>query len=461
MKNKAEIIFLTVLILVSGFLRFYQLGYSHYYGDETKTLYLRKDVSAFNFLMNQRKGPMQFIVVWVTEKVSGGFSEGVIRAPFALAGTVLVLVFYIFVRQNFGFRVAMFSTLLFSLNGFYIAFSRTAQYQVLYLLFGFLALIFSKHSYFVSGSFFALALLSHYDALFFIIPLFFLVQKRGFIKILFTGIAVSLLFYLPNIALGYFGTNTFWYIARRLAGEEYLKNNSLYTAFVYNPLYIYLIILFSVSILGYIKSREFKYAYFLSVWLLVPFVTFQLMVLNPGTHIHNYYLPLFIFGGLGLDYLSKKLGRFRWVGLAVFATSSLTILLIQMWTFIPGINNGYPWKETDFVGIKVDRASPDYHLYLYGFPYYRGWDKLKEYGGLKNGMRNFYTNDNETVAEYYLYGVPYSAPGIGFFPQYYIEVFTPQALRQKLLIDLTNYKEVDAGVFPEIRIYKKNAYEKK
>ena len=145
-KNKFEFISLLLIGVVSIFLRFTDLGFHHYYGDEVKTLFLRKDKSAFDFLMEQRKGPIQFLIVWVTEKLSGGFDEFYIRIPFAVFGVLLVYIFYYFVRVtlNYNRNISLFSTILVALNGIYIAFSRTAQYQMVYLVFGFLSLILFK-----------------------------------------------------------------------------------------------------------------------------------------------------------------------------------------------------------------------------------------------------------------------------------------------------------------------------
>lgn len=454
MKIKTELVLLAIILLFSAFIRFYQLGYSHFYGDEIKTLYLRKDVSAFNFLMNQRKGPGQFVVSWMAEKASGGYGEFWIRFPYALAGTLLVLAFYVFVRQNFSVNVAMFSTALFSLNGIYIAFSRTAQYQVLYLLFGFLCLIVAKFYldkkkpwlFITSAICLALSLLCHYDALFFLIPLFLIMDKKSFLKIVLLGVFVSLLFYIPNIYLGFFETNTLGYIFKRFVGENYLKNNSLYTVSVYNPYYIYLSVLAVTFVLAILNIRHVLKS-MLTAWVLIPFVVFQFLILNPGTHIHNYLIPATILSGLGFNYLLEKSRHFNKLVVVLSSIVIIFMYLVQLWIFVPAINRGYPWK--------VDRASSNHHLFLYGFPYNREWNKVGDYFKTLKGVRNFCTNDNETVAEYYLYGLPYIAPGIGFLPQYYIQIDSPQELKQKPYFSLDTYTEMWADPGSGTKIYKK------
>jgi len=149
--NKKEVLYILLIILLSSIPRIWDLGYSHFYGDEIKVLYIDKSVPASEFLMNQRKGPIQFITAWVMEKISNGYSEAIIRLPFALAGIINVFLFYILVKKLFGSTSALISTYIFSLSGIQIAFSRTVQYQSFLLLFSFLSLIFlniSTYTYF-------------------------------------------------------------------------------------------------------------------------------------------------------------------------------------------------------------------------------------------------------------------------------------------------------------------------
>lgn len=430
------------------------MGYSHYYGDEIKTLYLRKDVSALNFLMDQRKGPGQFITSWVAEKVSGGYNEFWIRFPYALAGIFLVLAVYYFARQNFDFLTALIAAVLFSLNGFYIAFSRIAQYQVLYLLFGFLSLILAKRynqngrlrTLILSGIFLSLSLLCHYDAVFFFIPLFFLVGKKQVLMVLGIGIIISLIFYIPNIFLGYFNTNSFSYISKRLTGYDYLKNNSLYTISVYNPLYLYIVVFAASFVVGINKACMGRKS-MLVYWTAVPFLAFQFLFLNPGTHIHNYILPATFVSSIGLKSVIEKRYKYRNVVAAALILIFFMIYGIQLWTYVPVFNRGYPWR--------IMRPNSRFHLYLYGFPYQRGWDRIgKDFKSL-TGFRNFYTNDNENVAKYYLYGVPSIAPGSNFLPQYYFEVKDPQELQQKGTVDKANYQQIETDAEPNIKVYRR------
>ena len=225
--------FLIFLILLSSFLRLSGLGYSNFYGDETKTLYLNKTIPALSFFMNQRKGPVQFLMVWIMEKLSGGYSEFFVRLPFALASILAVVVFYFLVKRLFNSQVAYVSSLLLSINGLSIAFGRTAQYQSFLLLFGLsslylLSLFFGniKKKYLLIFAFFflALAVLCHYDGIFYLVPFIVIIisnreeigKDKKFVWWALPGLllflAIISIFYLPYYSNGSFTTNSAGYL---------------------------------------------------------------------------------------------------------------------------------------------------------------------------------------------------------------------------------------------------------
>ena len=428
------------LALISSFLRFSGLGYSNFYGDETKTLYLNKTIPAFSFFMNQRKGPIQFLVVWLMEKLTGGYPEFFIRLPFALASILSIIVFYLLLRKLFNAKVAFISSLIFSINGFSIAFGRTAQYQSFLLLFGLLSLYFlllfidntlKKYLLILSFFFLALAVLSHYDGLFYLIPFTVIIisnysnlkKSKGIIRWTLFSFTLSLtvisIFYLPYYLNGNFNTNASGYLSRRVLGSGYSPNNSLYTAKIYNPFFIPFIFI-SLSLFGIVGQFNWK-KIMLILWFVVPFIVFEFVFLNPGTHIFNYYLPLFILSGVGIIWLYDSFKEVYAQKLFLILIVFLFILntLIMVFIYIPMFNFGYPWK--------VFSPNKTYHLYLYGFPYNRSWDEVGSYLKSKEA-RNFYTNDNITVAEYYLYGIPSTQLVISEkqYPQYYIYVYDNQ-----------------------------------
>lgn len=450
------------LVLVSSFLRLSGLGYSNFYGDETKTLYLNKTVSALSFFMNQRKGPIQFLVVWIMEKLTGGYSELFTRLPFALASILSIIVFYFLIKKMFNSKIAYISALLLSINGFSIAFGRTAQYQSFLLLFGLLALLCLvtflenvKNIYLLVFSFIllALAVLCHYDGLFYLIPFIVIIVSnreefksiKGVKGWLFFSImlflAIISIFYLPYYLNGNFDAKSSGYLSRRMFGSEYSPNNSLYTAKVYNPFFISFIFIF-LSLFGIVGQLNWK-KIMLILWFIVPFVVFEFIFLNPGTHIFNYYLPLFVLSGVGIVWLYdcyKELRVKRAFSLLIVFLFILNILIMVV-TYVPLLSFGYPWKAF--------RPIKSYHLYLYGFPYNRAWKEVGTYLKAK-GARNFYTNDNVTVAEYYLHGIPSTQLVISDqqYPQYYIYVYDNQEFNNEKN-PLPNFYVLDKEFYSE------------
>lgn len=431
---------LAIILILGFFLRFSGLGYTHFYGDETKTLYLDKTVSALNFLLDQRKGPVQFIVAWVMEKLTGGFSEFYIRLPFAFAGFLSIIAFYTVTKKIFGTRASLLSTFLFSVNGFYIAFSRIAQYQSFLILFGLLAILFfikaleskRKVLYIVASLFFTLALDSHYDAVFFLVPIvsmFLLQEQKDFKKLLIFFVLPSAfllsIFYIPYVAKGYFFSNTINYVARRASGSEYGSNNSLYTFFVYNPVFLHFLYL-GISVLYALVFRDRdKVQKLFAYWFLSAFFFFEVAISNPGTHIHNYFLPLIMLSGPGLLWIFGKLRtKLARIVFGIFLVcSGIVLSFFALVSFVPKINTGYPWKDSYFLSFNIKPINKsNSQLYLYGFPYYRGWDRIRDYMYGEEGVRGFYTNDSSVMAKYYLRKYDFTAPGNNFLPQYYIDV---------------------------------------
>ena len=438
--GKTEWFILGLILISSVFLRFSQLGYSHFYGDETKTIYINKALPAGQFLLDQRKGPLQFVVVWVVEKALGSVNELSVRVPFTIASVLSVVIFYILVRKLFNWQTAIISTLLFSLNGLFIAFSRIAQYQSFLILLGLLSVYLfilavekSKKLFFIlsalvlSGAFYF-----HYDAVFYLVPILYLLyvyKKENIITVknfvtyfVFPLIIALCAFFIPYILKGYFEENTIGYIARRLVGKDYLPNNSLYTLYVYNPSWLFFIPLLA-AFLALLRPMNYRREMLL-LWFLVPFITFQFIVLNPGTHIQNYLIPLFILSGyifyeVYTVVAGKSLRYFYVTGISLYF---LTIFYLLSGVYVPFLNNGYPWKGSNAI-------QKNYNLFLYGFPYYRGWDQAAEYLKSVEGVRGVYTNDNDTMAQYYLRGYNYTPPGSNFIPHYYLRVMNNQEFR--------------------------------
>lgn len=428
-----EKIFLVVLLLLSFFVRVSGLGYSHYYGDEIKTLYLDKTVTASKFLLDQRKGPVQFIATWFMEKISGGYDEAWIRLPFAFASVISVIAFYFVVKKLFGKNPAYYSTTIYAFSGFSVAFGRTAQYQSFLMLFGFLSILFvllsverRKRIYLpIAALFWVLSVYSHYDGVFFLIPafLFYTLSKEDFITFIkyFFLPALFLLvpFYLPYVLKGYLASNTVNYVSRRMSGSGYLPNNSAYTVSVYNPFNIFLMLTLPGLISFFAKGN--RKIFMVQIWFVAALGFYEVFIKNPGTHIQNYLVPLIILSG----YVISISGRY----VRYIASILLPLYIgISFYTFVPSLNTGYPWKQSNVLGLNLNKIEKKYQLFLYGFPYNRGWDQIKVYFDKKKDVNGVYTNDNDSYADFYLRGFAYTRPGPNFLPRYYIHILDSQEI---------------------------------
>lgn len=424
LRNKTESFLLILLLVISGFLRFSGLGYSDYYGDEAKTLYWNKTQPAADFLLNQRKGPVQFLASWTMEKVSGGFEEGVIRAPFALAGFLVVPVLYALLRRRYGKEVAFVGAFLFSTNGFFIAFSRIAQYQSFLILFGLLTLLLldlyiqsKKNIHLVlAGLTLGIAFLAHYDAVFFLFPSIYILWKEFgkevLPKFIVPMLVVLVPFYLPYVLGGYFMEHTSGYIARRLVKE--VATSSAFTYILYNP-FILGLVPFSFFIFS-IRVKRDNFVKAVWVWLFISFVFFEFVVSSAGTHIQNYILPLIILSSIGLVRVIKEIGHkvIKGAMSVLIVILFVGILVKQATAFVPVFSLGYPWNETKI-------AETENQRFIYGFPYKRGWDQIENYLR-ENGARSFYTTDNVTIGEFYLRGIPADKSN----PHYFVHVYNNQ-----------------------------------
>ena len=122
-----------VTVIYAAWIRFQDLGYSEYQGDEILTLdfvgHLQRGKFA-EYLLTRDKGPLQYIVNLFTYKLTGGLDEFWIRLPYALAGMLFVWVIFEVTRRvaknNWAGIIAAW---LAASNGLFIAFSRITQYQ--------------------------------------------------------------------------------------------------------------------------------------------------------------------------------------------------------------------------------------------------------------------------------------------------------------------------------------------
>jgi 4-amino-4-deoxy-L-arabinose transferase-like glycosyltransferase len=465
------------ILLVAAVLRFIDLGYSDYQGDETKAFYYPTQGQSFvQFLMEQRKGPLQFMVTAGTKFISQEYSNNFIaRLPFALAGFFAVYFFYKFVKMHFGRRAAFFSGFLFAVNGFLIAFSRIVQYQSLVIFFMVLALyLFSISSsnpkYKFWGLFgalvsWALSILAHYDGIF-IAPFMLFLLIRWFKayyhenpkNTILTFIAAALLpiflilaFYLPYFLS--IASDTLKYWEGRISGSVSGKiSSSKYLFRVYQPIYV-IHIYAALSALGFvyilyraIVERRLSADYvFLLLWVAAPLAFMEFFVSVPGTHIYTYLIPLTIVLSLGLILIQKIVylifkERFGAVIFQTCVTYVFLFMFAQMYAIYVDNYREYPWESEKFLFWELHQPTPTYHLSLFGFPYNRNWDGVKKYIESFPEITAYSGNERTALSRYYI-KLQKDANIAGF----YIYIRNPQTLtnditHEKVLYWMNNHE---------------------
>lgn len=450
--NKKEVFFVTLLLIVSVPLRFINLGYSDYIGDEHKS-FIEPDigVSLSKFFLTRRKGPMQFIVSEIPHVFTGDFrNELAQRIPYAIISVFCVLLFYGLVKKlTKDVDIAFVSTLLFTLNGLIIGFGRIAQYQNLNLLFSFAALYFYSdllcekknliRSTLLGTLMFSLSVLSHWDAVF-IIPFVAIIfgkfllnkefTKKFKLKILlvnaFFGCVLVLPFLVPFVEAQKATPANLKYLNRRLDYGYFNSERYKFLIDLYNPFFTYwfLVAVTLTSLFWYKKSWE----YF--VWFVVSYGFFEIVVRKPGTHVYNFLLPVFILGGIAIVNLLRQSPRLLRKVLYGIATLFMLFFFYQDYVVFVDHTKEYPWEnETLFTWVcpqMEDRLrrltkcgefvienfeTRDYEIEdkapLFGFPLYRHWNEINDV--ILEDMRkigepgySFITNEEKTVSQWYM-----------------------------------------------------------
>ena len=196
--TKLQKITLALTFVYAAYVRFQDLGYSEFQGDEILTLdFTRNHFQGgfLRYLLTRNKGPLQYIVNALNYSIFGNFNEARIRLPYAIAGTLFVVAVFYLTREIAGSNWAgIAASTLAAINGLFIAFSRIAQYQAfVQLLLTVTILVLVKtasartdlarghsdaNSEMLAGALFGLATLFHYDALTFLAFACFYFGKR-------------------------------------------------------------------------------------------------------------------------------------------------------------------------------------------------------------------------------------------------------------------------------------------
>jgi len=161
------------LLALAAYFRFYFLAYSDFRGDEAEVVL--RAVAAIRGegqpILSHTKGPAETLLSSAVGLLYGAFGELTVRLPFALGNWLAVAGTFLLGRSLFGRRVGLMGSALVAINGWFITYSRTAQYQNLVLPMSVLAVwcyvrFYQRgaHVYHLLGTLFlATATFGHYE----------------------------------------------------------------------------------------------------------------------------------------------------------------------------------------------------------------------------------------------------------------------------------------------------------
>ena len=498
LKIKKVDLSLVIVLCIAFILRFVSLGYSDFQGDEIKALFLPDETDSISeFFLTQRKGPVQFLITFLIKLVDPLYlNQFLVRFPFALAGFISVYYFYKLIKHHFGEKIAFYASLLLATNGFFIAFSRIAQYQSFVILFSVLCLYaltlatsnpgMKIKGLYLGMFFWALSILSHYDGIFILPVVLVLVIKwikdgdlnykfkmktAALAFILFS--TLNLVFYIPFVMYLSMETKAYW--AGRLVGDVSSKMSSSYYLFsVYQPIYVihFYIAFFIVVVTAFLlaicpnfikklfsnltsiktvfetaseiilKKIGLSKFFTLVFWFALPFIFLEAIVSIPGTHIYTYLLPLFILIAIGISFLEdvwlKVTKKIRFIKPVLIKNIPLFLMFsffaIQSYFVFVDNYKEYPWQEKKFLIWTMHTPNPTYHLSLFGFPYFRDWESISEFVAGYPDVMAYSTNERESISRHHI-NLLKDTDKAGF----YIFLQFPQSFTEHILNDKALY----------------------
>ncbi len=393
-----------VLILLISLLRWPNLGYKEFQGDEgiimtrAAAMLTGDDLELFN----HQKGPVEILLPLLLWGGGEAVTEFGVRLPFWWGSILLIGAMVWLGSRWFTPSVGLWTGVFFALNGFAVAFSRIVQYQSFVMLWGVLAIIFAdlyridgrKQDLWLTAIFLAGGLLAHYDAILVVPVIIWLVwprfwplshlEWRSWAVGLLLGGGVLSLFYLPFLLNPNFGRTGSYLLGARL-GDSLLSWSGLelwQMATFYNSIYyiVGLMLLIFVAVFG--MSGRFYSTVAAWLYFLVPLGFYLLIVADPRTHLYTFFPGAGLLAAVGLVKLGLWLRRFgtavKWIGgglLAVFVlVSAIYPFLLFIDTHMERQRN---WPDARPVGYPTTFAEPPL-FGLFGFPYQAGWRAVAE-----------------------------------------------------------------------------------
>ena len=257
---------LLLLLIIASFLRFTNLGYAEFHGDEARAILRAAGViqGYEDVLFLHKKGPAEILLPALIFSLTGHMDETSARLPFALANLAGIFAVFLLGRRLLGGLAGWSTALLLTFDGYLIAFARFVQYQSLvFLTMALVVLILYRllqqpkalRNYLILAAILlATGLLAHYEAATAGAPALFLfallawrlrdqgrVLMRALWPALLVGVVLLALFYLPFIEHPHFASTSSYLDARIDSNTTGFLHNNLADVFrrsiVYNSTY--------------------------------------------------------------------------------------------------------------------------------------------------------------------------------------------------------------------------------
>lgn len=428
-RHKKFISFQIALVLAGGIgLRFTNLGYSNFQGDEISAIchpsHFNSVVKFLGFLLGQRKGPVQYVVTCAYGLIDPSFSsEFALRLPSAIAGSLSLVCLVVIAWILFDHRVAIYAGFLFATNGIFVAQARFVQYQAFVVLgttAGIMGLVLAiNHArwrllgLYLGAVAAAGALLAHFDGAWALPPMGLLAlywwkrekdsadfarARKHFFAAGAIYAALVLTFYVEYARrLGAFQLD---YWASRFTGPS---TNTLHVFQFYNPgpvAWIYL----AAILLALTRLRWSMGWQVMLMWVIPPMIFMELIFKDSRASAYTYLLPLAIIAGIGFNALFlflRRLTKDRWSQLIQVGLLVIYLGLGYMtYDLLDNHNPEYPWQSKNVLGMVVPGGNL---VGTFGMPYNRDWHEIGAwFRQLPAQEKVAVTNEKLQIAEFYL-----------------------------------------------------------
>lgn len=264
-----------VLLLVAGYFRFANLGYSEFQGDEARLALRAAEVlqGYENALFVHKKGPVEILLPTAIYGLSNQLTESTARLPFALANLAGLFAVFLLGRRLFNPTAGWIAAMLLTLDGYILGFGRVVQYQSIVFLMSVLVVIIFHRLTRITGGLrryltlaallLATGLLAHYEAALVLIPVSYYLwrmwrQGLAFTSLLWAALVPMLVggvalasFYLPFVRNPAFNDTYRYLTDYRMGGGAIFNHLAEFFArtTVYSSTY-YLLTLIALSVLG-------------------------------------------------------------------------------------------------------------------------------------------------------------------------------------------------------------------